>query len=155
MPSTLTYSVLDNSGERSGFTLTGATLNAGNIAAQVALVSGIQAALDDIILGTINREQLVASNTLISSTLPGSPYAQRELKLLFSYSDDVTGKSYTFTVPTPDLAALTIASGGDSVLLADADVMAAFVSAAEAYMTAPDTGNAVTINSCRIVGRNT
>jgi hypothetical protein len=133
--------------------LSGATLTAGNIVAQVALISAVRAALDAITLGVIQRETIMAAETGISGELPTSPYAQRELKLLVTYADDVTGDRGTFTVPMPDLAALTPVEGTDRILLEDTGVMAAFVSAVEDYALS-SAGNAITVLTAHVVGRN-
>jgi len=153
MASRATWKVNDYSGEAASVALNGPTLSSATYDAQVAEVSGIRTALDAITLGVIASEQIVASTEAISAALPASPYAQRELKLLFSYEDTTTGQRYTFTVPAPDLAVLETVEGSDAVVLADAGVMAAFVTAVEGWALSPD-GNLINILSCRVVGRN-
>lgn len=154
MASRAVWTLSDYSGEKSGLSLNGPTLSSANYDAQIAEVSGIRSALDDITLGVIQQEQVISAVNVLSGSLPTSPYAQREVKLLFTYVDNTTGARHTFTVPMPDLAALTTSTGSDAILLEDAGVMAAFVSAVEGFAVAPVTGNAITIITCRVVGRN-
>lgn len=155
MASRLTYTLNDYSGEKSNFALAGPTLTNANLDATVALVSGVRAAIDPIVLAVVGKESLIAAEDNISSANAGSPYAQRELKLLFTYVGDTSGKELRFTVAAPDLAALTTSPGSDAVVLADGDVMADFVSAVEAFARMPDDPTeTITITSCRLVGRN-
>jgi hypothetical protein len=86
-------------------------------------------------------------------TTPASNLAQRESGMRVFLVDDVTGKKSSFTVPSPDLANLTIPAGGDLVTLADASIMADLVTAIEANVES-EAGNAVTVTRAVIVGRN-
>lgn len=153
MPSRLLYNVTDYRGKDATTTLHGPDLDGTNYDVQFALVTGIRAALEDIVLGKVTGEQLISSVLEPENPPATSPYAKRQLKLLFGYVDNVTGEAYTFTVGAPDLSALVIPQNSDDVTLADLSNMAAFVSAVEAFALSKD-GNAITIQSCRIVGRN-
>jgi hypothetical protein len=66
--------------------------------------------------------------------------------------DGVNGRKSHFTVPGPDLDALTIFAGTDLVDLEDASVMADLVTSVEAGALSAD-GNAVTVTRAVIVGR--
>lgn len=153
MPSRASWKIADYSGEASSVTLVGPTLSGATYDAQIAEVAAIRSALDAITLGVIQTEQVVAVATTISGANAADPYAQRELKLLFSYEDTVTGEKGTFTVPAPDLTALTTIEGSDVIDLGDAGVGAAFVVAVEGWALS-GAGNTINILSARIVGRN-
>jgi hypothetical protein len=85
-------------------------------------------------------------------TLPSSPYAQRELKLLVRYIDAVNGKRSTLTIPGPDLSTLA-SPGTDIVDHVSNAVAAAWVAVFEANAASPD-GNAVEVVGMQIVGRS-
>jgi hypothetical protein len=87
-----------------------------------------------------------------SDAVPSDAFAQRELGLRCFLVDDVNGRKSHFTVPGPDLDALTIFAGTDLVDLEDAGVMANLVSSVEAGALSAD-GNAVTMLRAVIVGR--
>lgn len=95
------------------------------------------------------REQIVDD----PSTTPASNLAQRESGMRVFLVDDVTGKKSSFTLPSPDLANLTIDAGADKVTLADGSIMAALVTAIEANVESV-AGNAVTVTRAVVVGRN-
>lgn len=153
MASRITFKVADYSGETASVTIPGPALTGANYDAQVAEATGLAATLQAITLGEVQSYVLTAENETISGDLPTSPYAQREVKLHFTYSDNVTGKRGSFTVPAPDLANLDTTPSSDAVTLADAGIMAAFVTAIQGFMLSPE-GNAITIQSARVVGRN-
>jgi hypothetical protein len=153
--SVVSYSILDATGEKSNFRLYGPALTGATYDAQLAEVSGIRTALGGITAGTVSKEDVLASSELISSNPASEPYAQRELKLLVLYHGNTTQKAFTFTVPCPDLDALTRSGGSDAIVLTDAGVMAAFVTAVQGFATSPDDDTeSITIDSARIVGRN-
>lgn len=76
----------------------------------------------------------------------------RELKVLVSYEDTVTFKKFSVTVPTFRPSLVTMMAGTDLVDIT-AGSAAAFVTAFEAFVNSPD-GNAVSVISMRLVGRN-
>jgi len=87
-----------------------------------------------------------------SDTVPSDNFAQREIGLRVFLTDDVNGRKSHFTIPGPDLEALTILDGTDFVDLADAGIMATLVAAVEADAQSVD-GNAVSVQRAVIVGR--
>lgn len=125
----------------------------GNYDAVIASMSAVQVELEDITLcsdsGYGYRDQIGADSGIV----PASNLAQRESGLRVFLRDDVTGKKSNFTVPGPDLAALTIPEGTDVVDLADASVMADLVTAIEANAKS-EAGNAISVTQAVIVGRN-
>jgi len=90
---------------------------------------------------------------LDTPALPTSPYAQRELKWLVTYSGNTSGKKFTIEIACPDVTD-NVVPNTDLADLASTD-WAAFVTAFEAYVKSPDNGTeAVTVLSARVVGRN-
>ena len=87
-----------------------------------------------------------------SDSVPADAFAQRELGLRVFLVDDVNGRKSHFTIPGPDLDALTIFAGTDLVDIADASVMADLVVSVEAGALSADD-NAVTVIRAAIVGR--
>jgi hypothetical protein len=146
--------IVDRSNEKATHTLTGVALTAANFDAQIGLVGTYRTALEGIVLGEMFA-QSINIRTEYNPTLPTSGFAQRELKLLVRYQSDVSGKIYTIEVPTPDLANLTYLGESDFIDLADAGIMATWVSAFEGYAKAPDVPTeAVTVLSAEVIGRN-
>lgn len=148
-----TRTLQDYDGENTVFRVHATALNAGNIAAQLTLQSSLGAAINDMVLGSLQK--IAYGNDVISgSPPPSNAFAQREIKWLITFSDDVTGKSYRCELGTADLDNLD-PNNRDSAYIGDAGVVDAFIAAFEAYVTAPDTDNAVSVDSIIMVGRNT
>ena len=95
-------------------------------------------------------------DTFVSGLMPTDEFARRENKLLIRYSGDTTGSKHRVELPAPDMSVLTSETGdANFIVLADAGVMAAFVTAWEQIARSPlDGDEAVTINSIQYVGRN-
>jgi len=142
--------------ERSHFGVSHLTLTSANVDAFETAWDEMTVALDAIILGVIRQEVIKFKDERVSSALPASNLARRELKLLIRYIGDTSGDKFTLEVPTPDLAALTMETGdANFVNLADAGVMAAFVTKMEAVLKSPnDPTETCTIDSAQVVGRN-
>lgn len=129
-------------------------IDAANLAAWLTGWGDLKTAIDGIIAGVQAKELVVIYDTILSGAIPASPYAQRELKILLSYQGADTDRVFRLEIPTPDLTALTLGAN-DSIVLADGDVMAAFVTAFEAVARAPDDdAETVTVVGARLVGRN-
>lgn len=146
----------DESGEKSRVDLYFADLTAGNIAT-------IPDQLDISVGGSL--AQLIAACSLcipIKSDIsyevskaaqvkPGNANAQREIGISCTYTDNVTGALYHFTIPGGDLANL-LAAGTDHVDTTKA-AWQALKTAFETYCKSP-VGNAVTLVSGKLVGRS-
>lgn len=135
------------------------TLNAGNFAATATALAAYYGAVAAMVLGEIAGTKVGNAET-ISNAEASDPAAQRESKLLFTYWDVTTQKTYTVTYGTIDFSLLHFLPGaGDAVAFKTVDgapsEITDFVTAFEAVAKAPDTGNAVAILSARYVGRNT
>ena len=147
-------SVRDYSKETSRFTVQFSPITAVNIGDILSQWGSLKTATDAIILGVPSNEQLVLDNTVLSNAVPGSPFAQRELKLEVAYRGNTTGKGFTIEIPTPDLNSLTL-NNTDEVVLADGGVMEAWVTAFETLAKSPnDPSENVTVFSARVKGRN-
>jgi len=148
------FTLLDRNNQRSSHSVRGVALTAANFDAQVGLVGTLQTALDNLTLCAIDKKS-INTPTDYQASLPASNYAIRETKLLIRYKDNVTGTIYTVEIAGPDLANLDYAENSEFIVLADTGIMAAYVTAFEAYVKDADTGiNAVTILSAQKVGRN-
>lgn len=142
--------------ETSHFGFSHITLTPANVAAFVTDFNSFTAALDAIIRGVIRQEVIKYQDVFVSGALPASQDARRELKMLVRYQATVSGDKYTMEIATPDLSALTLETGdANFIVLADADVMAAFVTEFESIVREPgNPTGAVTILKAQIVGRN-
>lgn len=142
--------------ETSTFGFNTETLTAANIVAYVAAFGTFTTALDAIIRGVIKTEVIKYTDVFVSGLLPASQDARRELKLLVRYMGAIQEKIATMEIATPDMSALTLETGdANFVVLADAGVMATFVTAFEAIVKFPGAATeTVTIQSAQIVGRN-
>jgi len=153
MTGELRFTVQDYTGERAGHAVDIADITAANFAAVMdagGLVADYYDALDDIVIGNITKEVISARNINISSGNAGSVWAQIEIRWYVPYTDDVTGKVYGRTIPTPDLTLLAVGTDNMDMTLAAA---IAYKAAFEAAVVSPD-GNAVTMGVPYVVGRN-
>jgi len=152
MPTRNPITINDYSDEKSSFAVISVTANAGNLAAQQTAAAALVGAIDDLTIGEIVKQEqcLIILDT---PALPTSPYAQRELKWLVTYSGNTSGKKFTIEIACPDVTD-NVVPNTDLADLASTD-WAAFVTAFEAYVKSPDNGTeAVTVLSARVVGRN-
>lgn len=138
--------VIDYGNEKSSVTL--------NVADAIldATITTLYGAVDGLTIGTLEKSMLKTSadKDAGSTTPPVNQYAQREIKWLVKYSDDVTGKRYSLEIPCADLSLLV---AGTETMNVAAGAGAAFVTAFEANVLSPD-GNAVSFISAKMVGRN-
>jgi hypothetical protein len=123
-----------------------------NYDAVIAQIAAIESEIIALTLCTTAGTALTQGLGADSDAVPTDPFAQRELGLRVFLVDDVNGRKSHFTVPGPDLDALTIFAGTDLVDLEDASVMADLVTSVEAGALSAD-GNAVTVTRAVIVGR--
>lgn len=154
MPSFLTASYKDRPGQRSSVRFQVRSIDAANIDAVQTEFSALRTAIDGISLANLNQYEIVADRVFVSDGNASDMAARRELKLLVTYEDDVTHKSYNHEIPAPDvtLSALWSTSDPEQPDYTHAN-WTAFATAFEATVVSPD-GNAVTIREARIVGRN-
>ena len=153
---TASFRILDVSAETNSFSLHTPVLNAGNIDQYTnptggTLLDFLVQGLNGIQRGTLTNISVSAYNQPQAGSAPTDPNAQNEIRLRFSYTDDVNQRLGSFEVPNADLDTLNV-TGGDDVPLTGTE-MTAFVNAVEGFAVSRD-GNPITIVSCRIVGRN-
>jgi len=147
-----TVQITDYSNEKSSFSVTSITANAGNLAAQQTLAAALVGATEALTIGEVTK-QAMSLIILDAPAIPTSPYAQRELKWLVTYVGDTSGKSFSTEIAAPDITD-NVAPNTDIADLSSTD-WAAFVTAFEAYVRSPDNGTeTVTIVGARVVGRN-
>jgi len=147
-----TFTINDYSNEKSSFAVTSITVNAGNLAAQQTLAANLAAAVDDLTIGELVKQQM-ALIILDTPAIPTNVYAQREMKWLVTYVGDASGKLFRTEIAAPDVTDNVVVNS-DVADLASTD-WAAFVTAFEAYTRSPDNGTeTVTVLSAKLVGRN-
>jgi len=153
MPGKVNVTFADYGGEKSTVSYNIATLAVGNIATVTGLVDTLNAAIEAVSVGLNVKEAVLASETGSGTGKSTDPTAQRELKWLVAYQDDVTLKGYQMEIPCPLLTANTLdANSANGALMSDA-LWTDFVAAFEAVVKSPTSG-AVTVQSVRLVGRN-
>jgi len=150
MASRSIFTIEDYSAEKSSFAVAGVAASSANYDAQQTLLIALADAVEDLIIGALRKREYVASVAFPNTGDVTNAFAQRELKWLITYSDDVTGKLQQCEIAAPDLSLLV--AGSDLLDLAGTEG-AAFVTAFEAFVKS-DAGNAVTVQSGRVVGRN-
>lgn len=149
MSSQLVINTRDYSDETSSTTFEGVDLTAGNFAAQNTLMDDLVTAAQAILVGHIFGDRRVAAVSEIAGVV-GSPYAQREMKWLVSFTDADLGKRHSIELPAPALSFLVPSS--DLIDMTATEVVD-FIAAFEAYYKVNGTSD-VTVNSIRLVGRN-
>jgi hypothetical protein len=151
MPGRFNETQFDYSGEATTHGFRTTELNDTNIVAQQGLRDAYLSAVGDISNGTRGKHQL--GNVIRTGNGPGPAGSYRELKLLVTFEDTVTYRLGTVEIGCADLAAITLKENSDEVVLDDAGVMAAWVSAFEAFALSVD-GNPVNVRRAMVVGRS-
>ena len=150
------YGMIDKSGERSGtkvhfaaIAADGANWDETFTDAGTSTHDLVKAAI--VTLTKLNMTRTVASIEVDQSleSLPSAADAQREWKLLFTWTTDLGDKG-SFTIPAPVDA--VVPTGTDVVNL-DNVLVAAAIAVFEADLVSPG-GELITITGCRVVGRN-
>lgn len=147
----LTYRDYGTTGERSTAIFDGVDFTALNFDAQVTAQNALRDAVNAITLGELTKVTRIAVESPQPGANPASKFAQRELKWLVRYRDDVTGKRATLEIPCADLAKLD-PNNQDIADVTDTDI-AAFIAAFQAYVLGPSGNNAV-VDQIVFVGRN-
>jgi len=144
--------ITDYSAENSSFGYSASEFTSGNIVAQTALHDALRAATVNITIGHVSK-QTVSEVLLDAYDIPGSVYAQREMKWLVTYVGNTAGKKFQTEVAAPDLTG-NIIPGSDIADITSTD-WAAWVTAFEAVAKSPDDlTETVTVTGARLVGRN-
>jgi len=150
-------SYLDAGNEVGTVRFFGKTITAANHDAQVALWATLLTKMDGIALGARLKDRYNDETTY--TVAQPSNGAAREFKLLVQMRNSVTGRRFTFTIPTLNPALVEYVqniSAKDAVLIDSPQAIADFVTAAEAFVVDPlGEANAVTVIGLKAVGRNT
>lgn len=147
----LTY--LDHSGEKSAVRVYNGPINAGTYAGYVTAYGALEAALQNITLGTLHQRMVNTATTVVSQTLP-TVQAQRERKWLVTYEGDTSKKLFHLEIPCADLSGTHLVPNTDLADMTDSAIIA-FVDAFETIARSPDSDSeTVTVLRMRHVGRN-
>lgn len=152
-PATISY--LDAGNEIGTMRFYGASLNAGNFAAKIALWATLLSAADALALGA--RKKDVYNDESVYTVSQPTNGAMRETRLEIQYQDVTTGEKYSTSLPTLDatLPSYVInVNAKDVVELTAPTEVTDFITAFEAFAVAPRTGNAVSVRGLKVVGRN-
>jgi len=141
--------------ETANFSVAITTLTAANLVAETTKINALKTAVAGVIIGVLNKSETVVNRALGISGPAGSPLAQRENKLLVRFYDSVTFKRFSYAIPTVDLPNLVFLSEArDFVDPTTPAAVVALVSAHQAFIVNPETGNLTTIENLEYVGRN-
>lgn len=148
----LTYA--DYGGEKSAFQCAIDVVTAANFDALVTAIANLQSGIG---LVTDGLEIKRVANAMTSGSGQGSASlatAQRELKWLISYSDDVTGNFYQMELPCPTLTTTLLSDTKENYADLTAADWVTFIGYFEIVVKSPIAGNAVTVETIRLRGRN-
>lgn len=153
MASKLTVTYGDFGGEKSSASFEIDEYTVGNFTANQALVDTLVTELGKITEGLQVKETRLLAQTGSGTGEASSATAQREMKWLITYEDDITSVRYQREIPCPLLTGGKLLPGIEGLAdLTETDI-ATFKTAFEAIVNSPP-GNAVTVISLRHVGRN-
>lgn len=112
----------------------------------------LNAGISGMSIGTNQRAAVVLNHPVFtgSSAPPSNKWAQRELKFLCRYTDTVTNKDYSFTIPCAD-AELTVGNTDMVDLAAGAGLT--LKSRFDTHAIS-ELGNPVVLNSVELIGRS-
>lgn len=118
-----------------------------------AAITSIFAAIVGVTLGNAQKSVLRTSVDKDAGTagVPANAFAQREIKWLVRYTDNVTLKKYSREIPCADLA--LVVQGTDFMDLSAGPGLA-LKTALDTDMLSPD-GNPISVDSVEHIGRNT
>lgn len=146
-----TTTIRDHSNETSSFSLNTPALSAINIDDYGGVfTAALDSALDPFILGNVAKRTLTAESVVVSNDIPANPYAQREMKWLVPYRDNVTGLPGSFEIPTADLSQLVPNTDLLDTSTTEWDTLRDLLE----LRARSNAGNAITIGQPRLVGRN-
>jgi hypothetical protein len=152
------WTILDYSDESSPLKVFNGAVTSTSIAGYITDLGSFRTLTQNLVLGTVSKEQWVGDNTIISQARPSDPDAQRERKGLVVYKGNTTNKLFTLTIPT----IRTKASGGASLIVPGTDLfdlaaspVAPWIAGFESLARTPDDDTeTVTVQEIRLVGRN-
>ena len=113
-------------------------------------IANIQAEVVNLSQGTLRSQSVLEGSTNYDGPNPVDPNAQREIKANVTYSDTVTGKRYTITipvfgmdgvVPNTDMINLTLGGWPQFIAVFEANALS-------------EAGNPVTVLKAVMIGAN-
>jgi len=140
----------DYDGEHSAVRMRTAAITAANFDAQAVLRASLHVATAGIVVGVLNKNAY-GNEDIVSLDKASDDAAQRELKWLVGYHDATTLKRGSYEIPTADTDQLD-PNDRAHAHIGDADVVDAYITAAEAFFKTGD-GNAIVIDEITLVGR--
>lgn len=165
MPAHGGFSITDYNGEKSPFGYQTGPITAVTLPNVLTQTAALRGAVENIIVGVVNKEWQYAFDTPLTNVWPGDVNAQRERKWLVVYEDtsqflDLANaipnpgflKKFTSEVPTADFSNGRLLPGKDEGDLAET-TMAAFVTAFQNLAKSP-YGGVPRVLSMTGVGRN-
>lgn len=147
----LNLTFLDESLENSNVGVYIQDYTAATFTALDAQIDTLRDAIAAVSIASLQKEQRVLTEVQTGDAAPTDPYAQRETKWLVVARDTVNGRVVSFEIPAADLS-LKVAGG--ELMNISAGAGATLVTALEAVMRNPATGNAVNVEKIVHVGRN-
>jgi len=149
MTSKLNLTFVDYDGEKSSVGVYFPTLNAGNVAAQTALMDDLRDAIEGVSLGNLQKDQRTLSESKFAVGNATNPFAQRELKWDVSCVD-TNGNPAGFEIPAADANLLsTNAKTLDTATTEGAALVAAINAGAKS-----NDGETLTFVKATLVGRS-
>jgi hypothetical protein len=151
----LTLSFLDSQNSTSRLTIPLASIDSTNfdssLAQAVFATAGTIAHLIAAVsIGAPMSSEIAIPANKLAAVPPANKFAQRELALQVSYSDDVTGKKYHMSIPAPDWE--TIGVPGSNKVNTSAAAWIALVTGLEAGMVS-EVGNPIHVTGGKLIGR--
>lgn len=111
-------------------------------------------ALDNITLGTIQKERWVGDEVILDNIPPIGTMAQRELKWRIEFENLSGGNYFVATIATPDLSLTKVVDGIQYADFSRPEIQA-FATACEAIIADPKYGDVdCVIADMQIIGRN-
>lgn len=149
----ITIRIGDFSQETTTFRVHSDPLTVINIVGEYAGAALLRIAIDAVVAGVTQLVTISDQAGASDNVWPASAVAQREMKWLVTYKDMVTEKDYRAELGTADLSdASLLVAGTDIADLTDA-AWILFITEFEVMARSQD-GNAVEVQSIRLVGRN-
>jgi hypothetical protein len=149
------YSIVitDDSRNDQSFSVYTPVVTLGNIVNMNTLATAFKAAVDTLSVGRINQFGQVTYHNTEDPYLAGDAGAENEVNWIVQYKDTVTGRKFTFRIPSPDSNTLALRLPDSDYADTAHAAWVAFKTALEAFAISED-GNAVQFVTAVKVGRN-
>lgn len=150
---TVRFQIIDHSAEKSSFGVPMEALDETSYDNFVGVtLPALRAAIDAITLGNIQGSEVAGVVYVEAGSLPVNVWAQREIKGRFKFVDDVNNRPMLVSVPALDLD--NVAQFGTDVIDITGNAFAlAYITAVITHAVSPN-GNAISINTAKLVGVN-